>query len=404
MKRYLIILSIILLTVVSCAKRGIGVNGKEPFVRIALLHKVTNVEITSSGKFYIVSTNGKLSLSGGDKVNVGYARSGPDVTINKNKKVKTIYYPVKLKPSKDFLYVNNKPYRGEIWVIKDADNYLLVINVIGMEDYLKGVVPSEIGKLNENLIEASKAQAVAARTYAYSHINAHYDMGYDMECTVADQVYNGVYAEWEITNKAIECTAGVIATYNGIPIDAKYHSTCGGHTGNNEYAWGGSPVGYLRGVKDGSGCLFSRYDYCDNSPHYNWKHVFKRSDFFKLTSSNLSAMKGQDIQVKKVYVSKKERSGRIITLTMVDSKNRKWDLSGFEIRKVFEGVDAPGGFLRSRYFTITYKFTTVVLEGHGFGHGIGMCQYGAMDMARRGKKYQDILKHYYRGIKLEKLY
>lgn len=404
MKHYPIILLLILLTLASCAKREIITTDREPVVRIAIIHKASSVEISSSSKFYLVSTNGKLTLSGSDKVTVKSEYSKPAVYINSTKKIKQIYYPVKIKPITDFISVNNKPYRGEIWVIRDADNYLLVLNVVNMEDYLKGVVPAEIGRLNENLIEASKAQAIAARTYAYSHINAHYDMGYDMECTVADQVYNGVYAEWEITNKAIEATKGIIATSNGIPIDAKYHSTCGGYTGNNEYAWGGSPVSYLRGVKDGSGCLFSRYDYCDNSPHYNWKHIFKRSDFLKLMSRNLSAMKGQDINVKKVYISKKERSGRIIELILEDKDKRKWALSGFEIRKVFEGVDAPGNLLRSRYFTITYRLTTVVIEGHGFGHGIGMCQYGAMDMARRGKKYQDILKHYYRGIKLEKLY
>ncbi len=404
MKRNFIIFPLLIMIFISCAKRGINYYYSEPQLRIALMHKAVSVNISSPGEFTIVSSNGKIKLKADDLITINNQANTANVYINNKNKIKKIYFPIKLKPQHEFLYLNSKPYRGEIWVIKDADNYLLVLNVIAIEDYLKGVVPSEIGMLKMELIEASKAQAVAARTYAISHINSKYDMGYDMECTVADQVYKGVDAEWEITNIAIEETRGIVAMSNGVPIDAKYHSTCGGATSNNEYEWGGNPVSYLRGTKDSGGCLFNTYDYCDNSPHYNWKHVFKRSTFFSLVSRNLSQMKGCDVNASKVYIGNKDRFGRINRLIVEDNRGKKWILTGFDIRKVFEGVDAPGGFLRSRYFTIIYKFNTVVIEGKGFGHGVGMCQYGAMDMARKGKKFEDILKHYYRGIQLKKLY
>ncbi len=405
MKNTIIIFSLIILFSVSCSKSSKIFSGKkDPYVRIALIHKANKVTISSDGDYVISSYNGKKKVKSSDKVNMFIGKDNPSVYLNNNMRIKALYYPIKFKPIKNYIKVNNVPFRGEIHIIKDADNYLLIVNYLPIEEYLKGVVPAEIGRLDIELIEALKAQAIAARTYTISHLKKRYDMGYDMECTIADQVYKGVFAEYHITNIAIKETKGIVALYNGIPIDAKYHSTCGGHTSDNENAWGGDPVPYLRGVYDGGGCLFNRYHYCDDSKHYNWKHVFKRSDFFTLVNRNISNMKGKTIKIKKIYVKKRDNNGRVNLLIAVDTNGKHWNLTGLDIRRIFRGVNAPGNFLRSRYFKIIFRFNTITIEGKGFGHGVGMCQYGAMDMARKGKKYDAILKHYYRGIELKKLY
>lgn len=401
--RYSVLL-LILLTFISCAKAVKPYSSREPHLKIAVRHKADAINITSTGRYKIVSTNGMLLLSRGDETTVRRSGNNPIIEINQSKRIKKIFYPVKFKPVSGHLNLNGVPYRGEIWVIKDADNYLLAINYINMEDYLRGVVPAEIGALDKSRIEACKAQAVAARTYALSHIGMHYDMGYDLECTVSDQVYKGIRIEHPVTDLAVLQTAGMIAMYKGRPIEAKYHSTCGGYTSANEYAWGGTPLPYLRSIKDGGGCLFWQYYYCGQSPHFDWEHKFRKNDFYRLLSINLSRIEGKDITVKRIRVGKRDSGGRVIALYLYDNRSQRHTVSGLNIRKIFSGVNAPGNFLRSRAFDIETGWSYVVIKGSGFGHGVGMCQYGAMEMAARGKSYSDILKHYYRGIELRRLY
>jgi len=295
-------------------------------------------------------------------------------------------------------------YRGYLAVRGDADGLLLPINRIGMEDYLRGVVPAEIGKLKKNMLEASKAQAVAARTYAYAHLNKHADMGYDLECTVQDQVYRGYLLEDSLTNEAIDETRGIVAFYNNFPIDAKYHSTCGGYTSNNEDEWGGEPSPYLRGKFDGEGCIFARKVYCSASKHYKWIYEYDRDDFLKMVSSNYSALKKVNVDADEVYVSKKDKYKRVVELTIKGKDGKKYAVRGLDIRKLFTFEEYLGGMLKSRYFSIEKDKGKIMIEGGGFGHGVGMCQYGAMEMARSGKNYKQILKHYYKGIQLKRIY
>ncbi|MDD3804622.1 MAG: SpoIID/LytB domain-containing protein, partial [bacterium] len=298
---------------------------------------------------------------------------------------------------------NGMLYRGHLMIRKDADNLLLPINKLLMEDYLKGVVPAEIGKLKKNMIEASKAQAVAARTYAFAHLRKHEDMGYDLECTVQDQVYRGYLLEDSLTNEAIESTKGIVAYYKNSPIDAKYHSTCGGHTSSNEDEWGGPPAPYLRGRFDGEGCLFKRV-YCSQSKHYKWSYEYDRDDFYEMVSGNYSLMKKVNVKAANIFVSKQDKYKRIVELTIEDSSGKKYKVRGLDIRRLFTFEEHLGGMLKSRNFTLDHKKGKIIINGGGFGHGVGMCQYGAMEMAKSGKNYKQILNHYYKGIQLKRIY
>src|SRR6266705_1175874 len=139
-----------------------------------------------------------------------------------------------------------KPYRGRIEVFANPRGALTVVNVIGLEDYVKGVVPNELSPGGFPAIEALKAQAIAARTYALKNRGQFASEGYDLLPTTRSQVYRGLTSETSITSRAVDETRGVIATYNGEPINALYTSTCGGRTEDAENIFNDS-VPYLRG-------------------------------------------------------------------------------------------------------------------------------------------------------------
>ncbi len=142
---------------------------------------------------------------------------------------------------------NEKPYRGRLEVFTNLNGSLTVVNVIGLEDYVRGVVPNELSPGGYGALEALKAQAVAARTYAVSNRGQFNASGFDLLPTIRSQVYGGLSTEHPLSTRAVEETRGIIATFNGAPINALYTSTCGGRTENAENIFGGEVVPYLRG-------------------------------------------------------------------------------------------------------------------------------------------------------------
>src|SRR5690606_14381439 len=136
-----------------------------------------------------------------------------------------------------FLRIAGQPYRGTATVRTPRPGRVTVVNEVDMEQYLLGVVPYEIGRVGPELLEASKAQAVAARTYAYRYLGRRASLGFDVFATVEDQVYGGAEGEHPPVSEAVLATAGEILTYRGEPIEAFYHSTCAGQTAAIEEVW-----------------------------------------------------------------------------------------------------------------------------------------------------------------------
>ncbi|MEO0226434.1 MAG: SpoIID/LytB domain-containing protein [candidate division WOR-3 bacterium] len=302
--------------------------------------------------------------------------------------------PLFLKTKEGRVMVNGKPYRGNL-EIKNINNKIWVINVVDIEDYLKGVVPCEIGRITKDLMEAAKAQAIAARTYAYSHINQYAQLGFDLYATTRDQLYGGINAEDELISTAIKKTSGFILTYHGQPIQAKYHSTCGGRTADFNDAWRGIGPPYLKSVV----CEF-----CQISPHYYWEKRMHKDDFLKNLKINLQKI-GIKISEKEIIrgfrFKRNPKSGRVIsTIVLTDSGEYKVDL--YNIRTLFGTPDDPNGLLKSNYFSLEVQNDSIIIKGRGYGHGVGMCQFGAIGMAKRGKNYKEILMHYYPNTKLER--
>jgi len=301
-------------------------------------------------------------------------------------------FPIFFKAKNDRIIVNNKFYYGNL-EIKKMNDKIWAINILNIEDYLKGVVPCEIGKISINLIEAAKAQAIAARTYAYAHLNQYEKFGFDVYATIKDQVYGGIQVEDAVINEAIIKTKRSILTYNGKPIEAKYHSTCGGRTADFNDAWGGIPVSYLRSVECGS---------CSDSPHFYWRRIMSKEEFFKNLRMNLSRA-GISISdselIRGFRFNRNPKSKRIIVAKIITNKT-EYIVPAYNIRMVFGSEKDPDGLLKSNNFTLNVQKDSITIEGKGFGHGVGMCQFGAIGMAKKGKKYKEILKYYYPKTKL----
>ena len=306
-------------------------------------------------------------------------------------------------------------YRGYLEFMKSPVSAgLTVVNVVPMEYYLYGVVGKEMSPSWS--LEALKAQAVAARTYAVFHKNYFKSRGYDMADDTRSQVYGGVNAEAASIKQAVDGTSGEILTYQGKPIEAFFCASAGGWTEHSENVWG-SHVTYLRGVADRS----------FHMPSYSWSVTTTPE---RLAANLTAAGKGvgtvQSITLsplakRPMHVPDRGVSGRVRTLIVRGTKGQAM-ITGNAFQSLFglkstlfdfyQGTGTPpnpdmgkGG----RGLTLPIKAgQPLTIYGFGWGHGLGMSQYGAYQMAKENpgvkEYYRQILSHYYTGTTLERLY
>ena len=285
--------------------------------------------------------------------------------------------------------------------IRKTDKGLLLINELPLETYLEGVVPSEMPSSYEK--EALMAQAVCARTYAICQIQEkslkeEYDA--DVDDSVNYQVY-GNFAVDEKTSQAIQETKGLIMCQNGKPITAYYFSTSAGQTSTDEI-WGADrAASYLKSVE----C-----DFDQNMPWSSWSVEIP----WETLEERAGKLEG-DGKLEGLQIVKKSTSGAVTGVELI-KENCSVQINGeYEIREFF----SPSGFLvtekdgsrvkgssllPSAYFELKIeKGQTVRIQGKGYGHGVGMSQNGANEMAKKGYTWQEILTYFYRDITLESL-
>lgn len=263
-------------------------------------------------------------------------------------------------------------YSGQIRVWK-GEKGLYVVNELSLEDYVESVVAAEVGTNWE--IEALKAQAVVARTYAVYKKNALSNQGtiYDLTSSVLHQVYNGNNSQFKITF-AVRSTESEILTYNGLPIEALYHSTCGGKTENPEEVFG-RKIPYMRSVE-------SR---CDLSPYWVWERKI-------LLSEIEEALKLSD--VRGLNIASRTSTGRAKEIAVKMAQGNML-IKATELRKILGWSKLP-----STNFEIKEDGDSVIFEGRGYGHGVGLCQWSALQMAAEGKTYREILSFFYPGTEI----
>jgi len=266
---------------------------------------------------------------------------------------------------------------GVVQLIR-RDKGLLVVNHVDLEEYVKGVVPAEVNSSWHR--EMLKTQAVAARTYAlYQHMLS-LSRDYDVAASIQDQVYRGRHGVDDRVEEAVESTRGLVVTYQNAPIYAAFSSTAAGLTEDATVVWL-KDLPYLKGVE----CPFDIA-----SPYYQWKTSFKVT-----TLENNLRQLGFDVgTIATLTPLAYSRSGRVATLRLLHSKG-ELILRGEELRKAVGYTVVP-----STQFTIDSMGDEVVMSGYGAGHAVGLCQWGAKELAELGYSYASILLYYYPGTEL----
>ena len=278
-------------------------------------------------------------------------------------------------------------YRGFLTVRRDTDNTLRVVNTVALEPYLYGVIPAEIG--TKIPIEAMKAQAVAARTYAIKNRGKCLKDGFDLDDTTRCEGYEGVDGETAASNAAVDATRGQVLTYAGQLIDATYSTDSGGMTACDDS--GDCP--YLQAVRD-CGDTDGR-DYAADGKYHSWTQTFTPTQIAKTLARDPRTRVAQFVSL---TIDGLDASGRIKTATVSGADGTLKTVTGPQLRQIL-GYDV----LRSTRVILTltpegnYRF-----DGKGWGHGFGMSQDGAVAMAGPPyhKSYQEILKHYYVGTQI----
>ncbi|MFP4298224.1 MAG: SpoIID/LytB domain-containing protein [Spirulinaceae cyanobacterium] len=271
-----------------------------------------------------------------------------------------------------FIWIGDRWYRGEAHLTAQG-NRLHAINHVDLEEYLYSVVGAEA--IASWPLEALKTQAVAARSYALYQRSRNRNPLYDLDTTTFTQVYKGLLSEARSTHQAVQATSGEVVVYNRQVILAAFHASSGGHTENVEDVWT-SPLPYLRGV----------IDYDRQAPVYQWSKQYSRSEISRLI--------GGVGLIQSFIPERTTPQGRIITMRVVGEKGTT-RLSGAQIRQALG--------LRSRLFTITPSGNGFIVQGRGFGHGVGLSQWGAQSLASQGWNYRQILGHYYRNAALSRI-
>jgi stage II sporulation protein D len=412
-----ITLSVLVLLLLSCAEKPVYrkevfyPHVKKPAVIVKLLQTDIPLKIRSTGSFSI------KWYSPGDapsvfyataEIEVGFSPGGITVSQNSQGTLQTGLSQVSFIPRSDdqWLYLNGKPYRDvlEIDYISDAKP-LLVLNVVYVEDYLKGVIPAEIGKLTPTEMEALKAQAIASRTYALFQTSQNRDRKYDLEATVMDQTYSGVATEDPLTNRAIQLTRGQALTYKGKLICSYYSTNCGGRTEYIDKVWDKPPEPYLIPVDDDTFCSWSK--------HYSWEERWTKDNLEKNIRTFLdSVCTSPDtkwVNLLDLKIVGRSPSGRVEWLDVVTDEDT-FPIRADKIRWALRKGNGSHSILPSTNFDLEIvrgednTIKQVIARGRGNGHGVGMCQTGALGMARAGYSYRDILLHYYTGVKITQYY
>jgi len=432
---------------------------KAPTLRVGIFLNINELSIGGEGslEIYNLKSNQLIGRERGEPVKISSNPKGIKILG------KGVYSgPIKAIPAsgtKLIVLINGQKYkyRGNIEIDYDkVNNKLNVINLVGIEEYLYGVLKKEISP--KWPMETLKAQAIAARTFALFNMNKYIEKGYNLDATTNSQAYGGVNHEHPLTNKAVDATRGKIMVFKGEAINAVYHSDSGGYTANSEDVWG-SYLPYLRGVK-------STFEENVSPTHHTWDFTISESNLIQKLEK-IGYVVDSIIDIK---LEKDKQSGRVnqLSFVCVDNKIVNMDsktfrsMIGFDVIRStlfnFEKIGQKPVSEEEKPFkkiidndakekqsveeilelkkdwtikellelmketqkeekekkekVIKIKAETVYsgvplsfkFTGMGNGHGVGMSQWGAYGMALQGNDYQEILNYYYQGIDIEKKY
>ncbi|NLY46488.1 MAG: SpoIID/LytB domain-containing protein [Tissierella sp.] len=334
--------------------------------------------------------------------------------------------------------VDENRYRDYITFLING-NSVIIINHIYIENYLFGVLPREIPA--SSAADALKAQAIIARSYTHTTLNKHRSEGYDLCSTTHCQVYGGYEWEHPATNQAIIHTYGEYIAYDGQIINTPYHSNSGGHTESSEKVWGGK-LPYLVGVQD----KFSM-----NSPNSSWSIKLTPGELgSKLSTNGINIGDVKDLEIIETTSSKRVEKVKIIGTTgeeVITGEKLRSIIGANDLKSTLFSIDKEGSSNTKKVYVLdgsgqgpkevglsgmnivdgnnkttvsrnlsnrvrgnetttdiegalNVQARTFTFQGKGYGHGVGMSQYGAIEMAKLGYNYEEIIKHYYNSVEI----
>lgn len=345
---------------------------QQPFsVRVAILQNVDSLSLKVSGFYEIKDpVSGRVIAKGKNLKSTVTGYKGGILLAGINFNSGNILISTN---GEEPVIINGRIFRGAMQFLKDKEDKLLAINRLELEDYIKGILYHEASHYWP--MQALCAQAIVCRTYTVYQCLANKAQEYDLTNDVYSQVYGGQTSERYRTSLAVDQTRGIILTFKGRAISAYYHATCAGHTEDASLLWNIN-IPPLKGVACG---------FCKESPHFNWHYVVGSAEL----QEQLSKAGFKAAGIKSIAILGRDKSGRITDLKIVSAGGE------FKIpAKVFRNIIGPD-LIRSTNFTVSIANDDLVFEGLGWGHGVGMCQWGAYFMARKGSSWRQILKFYY---------
>jgi stage II sporulation protein D len=383
------------------------IESESPPARVLLNTLTSNEVISFTGLYYLVAEEAQYEF--GEKNRNLVVEPIPDGLRIYNNYRNLLYrnhFPIVLKPADPnhhFIY-KGKEYAGEIHFIPGKNGNIHIINRLSLEEYLKGVVPAEIFATKPQHFQAIKAQAICARTYALKKIKENAGKPYDLHASVADQAYAGYERHTGLADQAVQETKGTILTYNNKPAQIYYHSTCGGKLEAAHNLFSDSSMAYMQVANDAAGDVFS----CSASPYFRW--IENRSieeldsTFFANYGKSLLQEPPQDtIDANfEIKVTGRSTGGRANAIT-ISYADTLVELKDYDIRRFF--AKSPKRYLPSTLFYLTQESdSSISILGAGNGHGVGLCQYGAINMSIRDFQFYHILGKYFPGTELLRIY
>ncbi|MFH1767910.1 MAG: SpoIID/LytB domain-containing protein [Candidatus Omnitrophota bacterium] len=404
-----------------------GIEEKAVTVSLGILKGVSSFSFKLSGRGKVSGAKKSLILED-NKLYTIETDGGSNIYLldyETSKRVDRLTPPLVLtSPDNSFYILGTRQGTGQFWQkyldmglrgrieIISSGGVFTVVNVISLEEYLYGVLPTEI--YSTAGMDGLKAQAVAARTIALRNLGRHQKEAFDLCCDVHCQVYGGTKKELSKTNKAVDETRGEVMFFQGKAIEAFYHSNCGGCLRGDLFGERGYLENKLDRLSDNKNIVFSPWQwerwFKDNSSYgsfcsytqrrrnYRWQIIYDEEDFSVIFGWRLNQLKG--------FIAKRGECGHIDVLTVKKEDTTDVIKGDLTVRNYL-------GHLRSSAFKIEVKYTQerdslkphlLIIWGAGFGHGVGMCQEGAEIMAKQGYNYREILQHYYKRIEIKNIY
>ncbi len=348
---------------------------EEPSVRVAILEETPTARVTILAPCRLIDLKTKSVLGQPESLKWELVEAGdPGLKIGHRS------FPtqaVLLEPVEEetLIRVNAKPYRGSLIVQRTPNGRVTVVNHLNLEQYLVGALASEVDARWP--IEALKAHAVVSRTMVAHRIWIQWGRPFDVTADTSTHLYHGTAAEKEQTRSAVKATKGQVLSYHGELFSASFHASCGGHTEDASELWA---------VRGKSSPLKARPDpYCKNLKHYRWHVDFPKKAF----TEALGKIADEIGQIQGCEVVERNTSDRVRQIRLLGDHGSA-SLSGRKLRE-FLGANR----LKSLKFTVTTTPQKFSFDGFGWGHGVGLCQWGAYGMAKKGHSMDEILAFYF---------